>query len=524
MPRIPEFRSSGSNLPRPSEQGFLSPSQEGSVGREVQRLGATISEAGRRSEIAQQNINAARRKAALAKATATAQAQTEELVQEFQSRTDVDVFEQEFAERSQQIQTDNTEGFDDNLREEFRNRLILPTSRNALTIRNLVRDRGISEGIANLDTTTLLNIKLSANTDEDIIRETFLNQREAIEDGVKGGLISPQEGVRRITEFIDRVEENRVQQSLFDDPEQTLVDLESGKFSNLKESRRISLTRQAKTQSEALQRQRVIDFERAEREDDERRKERQENNDRAFTARIFGEGDEGPIPTLQELTQARARGDLTSAQFKTQKAALLASQSGEAIISDPQAMVELQDGVLENRVKNTEILKAFSNGLIDQDDALNLLKQADSVTRRGGILDQEDVKFELDRISDTVGGIKGPLAILDSNASKRVSNAQVEARDRIVDGENPREVANDIIQRFAPNIKKSFSVLPKPRFMVGETKATMNINETARKTVEAFNNGQITEAIFDSEAQLIKDLESLIERQKDILNENARSN
>jgi len=221
---------------------------------------------------------------------------------------------------------------------------------------------------------------------------------------------------------------------------------------------------------------------RAERE----RQERQEAAATSFAVRVL-DGDVGQ----GDLRDALERRAIDRQQFAWLDALRTAP---ETIVDDPTAALELYSAAAgaEPDVPR-RLAEARARGLIRTETAVSYLRTFESARQQGGRLADADVKRQAGRIDQTLGGMRGPLAILDQAQSERVQGALQEYHTRILDQpeEPPAAIADDIIERYrlAP---QPVTALPAPRYLVG-TRAAPDVTASMAATLDALERGEITE-------------------------------
>ena len=114
-------------------------------------------------------------------------------------------------------------------------------------------------------------------------------------------------------------------------------------------------------------------------------------------------------------------------------------------ISDPDTLLALEVDVRlgEKTFEDIEDVENISNK-----DKRTLIALVDTVERRGGILARDDIKRLRTNISQLIGGVRGPLAILNPGASRRTRNAIVEFENRVLGGEDPQAVHDSVLDAF----------------------------------------------------------------------------
>jgi hypothetical protein len=159
-------------------------------------------------------------------------------------------------------------------------------------------------------------------------------------------------------------------------------------------------------------------------------------------------------------------------------------QRGNLNVKQRDSLMKLarDDGTVTDEVANAEALRntllgnlSFDKILelpnISSEDKQVLLLKQDEVNRRGSLLAREDIKRLQKTIDERIGGVRGPLAILSPGQSARVSAGIEEFQNRVVGGEDPITVRDDVLRRFGSaefdDPKTVIETLPNPRFWSG---------------------------------------------------------
>jgi len=154
-----------------------------------------------------------------------------------------------------------------------------------------------------------------------------------------------------------------------------------------------------------------------------------------------------------------------------EKGGLSAIQHGKAlkllredgVISDPDTLLALEVDVRLGE-KTFEDIENAEN--ISNKDKRILIALVDTVERRGGILARDDIKRLRTNISQLIGGVRGPLAILQPGATRRTRNAIVEFENRVLAGEDPQAVHDSVLDAFLESDARSvLQGLARPPFL-----------------------------------------------------------
>ena len=169
------------------------------------------------------------------------------------------------------------------------------------------------------------------------------------------------------------------------------------------------------------------------------------------------------------------------------------------VISDPDTLLALEVDVRLGEKTFEEIEDA---PLISNKDKLTLIALVDTVERRGGILARDDIKRLKTNISQLIGGVRGPLAILNPGASRRTRNAIVEFETRVLGGEDPQAVHDSVLDAFLDSDAASvLQGLGRPPFLKlgrGRGSKEEKIEDIKQATKElAKNRKNMSEAEYE---------------------------
>src|SRR5690606_9685315 len=209
--------------------------------------------------------------------------------------------------------------------------------------------------------------------------------------------------------------------------------------------------------------------------------------------------------TPPQMVDALARGDISAEQYRT----LRSDYQTVTEQGNPEAALLMETLLLRDRAGLQDI---FNVPGLSVQERRRLVNTWDTVQRQGGVLARADVKQELDRIDMVIGGVRGPFAQLDLQASERLANALQEARDRIqANPDNAREIADDVIRKYRSTPQELSSLQP-PRFFTGNVndppellrQHVVRANELAREALEMerISEEEYEEFLLESDAYL----------------------
>lgn len=188
-------------------------------------------------------------------------------------------------------------------------------------------------------------------------------------------------------------------------------------------------------------------------------------------------------------------GDHAASLFK-------ALNSDGAETSQRSAISELYQDLnsdMPSRAKKDKALKMFGDGLISKSDLDSYWADVD-----GSGNESEEIKQYRRYVSNAIV-TAGPLAVLDQDTSYRKASAEREFNERVRAGENPKDVADDVVARFRL-ASPGPTGLPSPRFLNGDRSDPSALEAARQATVKALQDGTLTRAQAAEEARLIKQL------------------
>ena len=340
-------------------------------------------------------------------------------------------------------------------------------------------------------------------TDGEAEQLALLGMQQAMEEAVNAGVIDPIKARAMFETTRDDAFELSILEQMQSNP-QGVAELlnDDAQFQGLDPKRRLNLGLKANRIIEAQERERITRIERSERRAEKAHREQQDANLLDLSIALL-QNPESVTP--EALIAAAQSGALRGPQFNAIMKARDTALRTDNFVEDPVLKQNALSAVLNDDFDVERIM-----GLpLEPSSIEELIKLQDSVERRGGPLARREVKDSLNRIDDVIGGIRGPMAILDPAASERVSNAQQALVDAVLgDPDLDVTAATDtIISQFRLNPPVASS-LPKPRFLVG-SRGLPDIQETRKATVLAFRRGEITQDEFQEQAELLEELEEI---------------
>ena len=449
------------------------------------------------------SIYQAQQQTALANADTEASRQIDQLTSSFSSRTDYSQFDVEYNQKSDEIFNNLSKDMSGPSLRVFKN-----------SFENLRLTKGVA--VTRLAATGQVDVSKSSlfrnlNTIRDLAsssspaqRETLLNKGKLlIQEGVNNAYVSALDGAKQEADFISDVAITTVKKDILSDPEAALDNLLQDKYSDLTEEDKTSLTKTAQTQAEAKTKERVRVYEKQEKAADKATKKRQTEKTSDFLSRILVSNDPSETPTEGEILEAHRKREIKDSQLTP----LLNALDEKPFNEDPSHALFLQYKALSGDLTADEVALELSNGSIEPSTSESLLKTVNSTEKSGGVLGTAEFKNELPYIKALTGGIRGPLAVLDPESSKREASAIREFQDRVLDigevdsrDESIRQIADDIVKKYAtPNS----SAKEQTGYLVGTPEAP-DFQASFNAIVKAFNSKQLTAAQRDREMSLLE--------------------
>ena len=209
-----------------------------------------------------------------------------------------------------------------------------------------------------------------------------------------------------------------------------------------------------------------------------------------------------------------AKGNIS---FK-QRSTLLKLTQVDDVTTDDSAMLTLAIRIRKGESSFEEIAEAAN---ISSEDKLRLVSVQDQVNKQGAILATREVKDLMNSLDNRIGGVRGPLAILDLAASERVDIALTKFRKRVVEGEDPQTVFDDILKGFKSDFSRDplyqIDLLARPDKWVGnrfgkKAELVERTEDAIRATAKSFGAGEISQKEYFKQLRLLDEYEKVIGR------------
>ncbi len=201
-----------------------------------------------------------------------------------------------------------------------------------------------------------------------------------------------------------------------------------------------------------------------------------------------------------------------------QRANLLRIVREDDVTTDKNAKLALG---IDIRLGNSSFDEIANAAGISAEDKLELVGTQDQVQKNGAILARADVKRLRKTLDDRIGGVRGAMSILDPAASERLSVALEEFDNRVLKGESPIEVRDDVLAGFKSEMSRDplseMGTLRFPKKWVGGrfgTKKDMRDKRNAA-IVATMKDATLSQKEKNRELLVLKRHGDLIERMAD---------
>lgn len=312
------------------------------------------------------------------------------------------------------------------------------------------------------------------------------------------GTLSFEEAEKELHDFAGRTDRLRAQQDLRRSPDTFNPD----QYPNLSGDERVTLNDHAVRLTEANRKEKIRLAEKAEKAAEKLAKDRREDLAGKFLVRL---GDNKNPLTLPEVERAILSRGLNFDDAKFFRKALTDPPEHD----DKFTLFFLKDMVREGRGSKQDIYRAMEQGRVTGQTAGTLLDELHRQEDQSDITHDPEYKDALKAIDAEVR-TSGPMEKYDIDQETRVDRAKEQFKDLVREEggrEKMREIREDVINRFRPR-PAGLSALPNPLFGSKQDPAA-----AYRKTKEAYNRGEITEAVFRREMINLKAITDILDRQ-----------
>lgn len=362
-----------------------------------------------------------------------------------------------------------------------------------MRVRSKVRKLTIDAGRSNLlEMRDILSNNYAVLNDPQDREATVQGYFAAIDQAALTGIIDTEAASKEKQQFLNDVEVLRAEADISADPKTAMMSIIDDKYA-VDAKAKLKLQQKADTEFK----QQIFERERMDRMQTAQIKRMQVETTNQLAADILA-GRKRSV----DVGNALERGQIDFSQFK---ALDKFARAGGVLDDDTDGVIRLTQDIYDGVAGPVEILHAHAAGVITRDTATDMLGKADLVRRRGGVLAMDNVKRARKYLDTAIGGLRGPLAILSPDQSVRVNSALREFDDRVLHGEDPTKLIEDILPRYreAPLTR---SGLATPRFAVGG-RDKLNIEATRFNLVNEYRAGNIGYDTFNQEAELLEQWE-----------------
>ena len=338
--------------------------------------------------------------------------------------------------------------------------------------------------------------RAAAASTYDDVAGSISHAQAAIAGAIKAGTIDELAGEKMHKEFTDAVNLGFVKRQALKDPVQTYKDLLEGKYPGISETQRTDLLIYTRAQATAFYRERVRLHDLQRKEERDALKKIQTDTLTDFAIRAL----KGNLPDQLLIEAGKQR-------FLTPQGLMSLSRFNQAQAEghdDPEISVGLYAKVLAGSATIPEILDAVGHGITAKTAItyMNKLKQ----TRKEDDISKTFPYKEARAFIKANLKTTGAMGRFDKSELPRIANAWDEFDRRVREGEDIRQVRDDIVQRYRPS-PESADVLPKPLYGTKQ-----DLKGAYEKTREAYANRQIPYAVYRRELLNIRRLLDIQER------------
>jgi hypothetical protein len=165
--------------------------------------------------------------------------------------------------------------------------------------------------------------------------------------------------------------------------------------------------------------------------------------------------------------------------------------------NNPVVVGEISEGIALGFDVRSDIETAMKNGQINTATYISFKKQ----------LGNREFQRGLAYINKSLQPSPADRWTPDRNL--RHAEAIDDYEERVAKGENPIDVARDIVDLNVGQSRRSLLGLRSPRYLTGDKTNPQDLENAKRKTAEAFRRGALNGYEFKRESEIIKKLEEL---------------
>lgn len=181
---------------------------------------------------------------------------------------------------------------------------------------------------------------------------------------------------------------------------------------------------------------------------------------------------------------------------------ILETKQINAINDDPARTAWMWHGIDTGQVTPQDVLDATRNGYFTSGTAAEMMKSIDNGPKRTAV---EKDSFDVLKTALSGGAIdQGAISIFpqaeQAKAKQNWAEAQGEWSRRVLNGEDPRVVLNDMVPRYAPSIQHPTWLAP---LQFGMVNSLPDVNKIAVTTYQARQTNKIDQATYDKQVALL---------------------
>ena len=452
----------------------------------------------------QLRVDQAERSMRLTTANAQAASAIDELLFSLENDTDYDTQLERYQQGVQQIeaQTRVYLGEDERLYQTFQNDFATTALKGSLNVRRGIIKGKISHYKAQLDDALHNYSQLATGEDLAIDEDMRNGGLIAIEDAEASGILSPEEAQAKRQTYHDDITAAQIRFDINSNPDLVIRRLQTGEYKNLTGEQRNIWLERALARSEALERKRVADEDRA-----FRLLERAERDAEEATAR---EGDKRLQSNQLTTDWIEANYDRLAATDRRYYYREL--KSDEAVTTDIFTYTDLRTRAARGEDVRTEARQALHNRHIRLSDYDKINTAVESNSVAGVSWYQRGERF-IDR------ALRVSEINPDPAAAQRQANAlddwqQWAVRNKEASDEQAGRAFRQLVNEYALiNWQDMLISKRQPAYLVGKRTDpdSIDIEGTEQATVEALQKGEISLEEYERQAMLIQEMRDALD-------------
>lgn len=182
-----------------------------------------------------------------------------------------------------------------------------------------------------------------------------------------------------------------------------------------------------------------------------------------------------------DAVEALSAGRISTTQYRT----LLTDIDTANTEASQETALQLESGLYTGEVGQQEIMAASPQLTFDQ--RADLIRKAEEVGRRGGVLANENVQQAAQYVKKSVGAVPGPLGRFDEGELRREANALREFNRAVTAGGedvDPWQIADELVARFRPTAPALSDLVPPRGFEGGFQGTPEQVQERAGESLQ----------------------------------------